>query len=123
LEPSFQQRKSGLLEQAIAIDRHYGPALSWMAICHLRFVVDGFAEAPETSCRKAIDFAQLALRAEENDPGILANAAFVLAYLGEDVGANDRADRPGAGSQPELRPRLVFERPYQDLGRSTRSCD
>src|SRR6266851_1853338 len=24
----------GLLDQAIAIDRHYGPALSWAAICH-----------------------------------------------------------------------------------------
>jgi hypothetical protein len=44
-----------LLEQAIAIDRHYGPALSWAAICHLRLVVDGFVEAPETSRRKAID--------------------------------------------------------------------
>jgi TolB-like protein len=76
-----------LLEQAIAIDRHYGPALSWAAICHLRLVVDGFAEAPETSRSKAIDLARLALRAEENDPGILANAAFVLAYFGEDVGA------------------------------------
>jgi TolB-like protein/class 3 adenylate cyclase len=76
-----------LLEQAIAIDRHYGRALSWAAICHLRLVVDGWAEAPETSRRKAIDLARLALRAEENDPGILANTAFVLAYLGEDVGA------------------------------------
>ena len=76
-----------LLEQAIAIDRHYGPALSWAAICHLRLVVDGFAEAPETSRSKAIDLARLALRAEENDTGILANAAFVLAYFGEDVGA------------------------------------
>jgi adenylate cyclase len=76
-----------LLEQAIAIDRHYGPALSWAAICHLRLVVDGWAEAPERSRRKAVDLARLALRAEENDPGILANAAFVLAYLGEDVGA------------------------------------
>jgi adenylate cyclase len=76
-----------LLEQAIAIDRLYGPALSWAAICHLRLVVDGWAEAPETSRRKAIDLARLALRAEENDPSILANAAFVLAYLGEDVGA------------------------------------
>ena len=76
-----------LLEQAIAIDRHYGPALSWAAICHLRLVVDGFVEAPETSRRKAIDLARLALRAEENHAGILANAAFVLAYFGEDVGA------------------------------------
>ena len=26
----------GLLEQAIAIDRHYGPALAWAAVCHMR---------------------------------------------------------------------------------------
>src|SRR5258707_44202 len=45
----------GLLEQAITIDRHYGLALSWAAGCHLRLVVDGWAEAPETNRRKAID--------------------------------------------------------------------
>jgi hypothetical protein len=31
----------GLFEQAIAIDRHYGPALAWAANCHLRLVQDG----------------------------------------------------------------------------------
>ena len=77
----------GLLEQAIAIDRHYGPALSWAAICHLRLVRDGWAEEPETSRRKAMDLARQALQLAENDPGILANAAFVLAQFGEDIGA------------------------------------
>ena len=28
----------GLLEKAIVIDRHYGPALSWAAFCHGRLV-------------------------------------------------------------------------------------
>ena len=77
----------GLLEQAIAIDRHYGPALSWAAICHLRLVIDGWAEEPETNRRKGIDLARQALQAAENDPGILANAALVLARFGEDIGA------------------------------------
>jgi TolB-like protein len=77
----------GLLEQAIAIDRHYAPALSWVAFCHLRLVVDGWAEEPETSRRKARNFARQALEAGGNDPGILANAAFVLANFGEDIGA------------------------------------
>jgi adenylate cyclase len=31
----------GLLEQAIAIDPHYGPALSWAANCHWQFVLGG----------------------------------------------------------------------------------
>jgi TolB-like protein/class 3 adenylate cyclase len=77
----------GLLEQAIAIDRHYGPAFAWAALCHLRLVEDGWAEEPGTSRRKAIDLAREALEAGENDPGILANAAFVLAYFGEDIAA------------------------------------
>jgi len=77
----------GLLEQAIAIDRHYGPALSWTAICHLRLAYDGWAEEPETSRFKSIDLARQALQAAENDPGILANAAFVLGSFGEDIGA------------------------------------
>jgi adenylate cyclase len=76
-----------LLEQAIAIDRHYGPALSWAAFCHARLVTEGWAEEPETNRRKGIDLARQALQAGENDPGILANAAHVLARFGEDIGA------------------------------------
>jgi adenylate cyclase len=77
----------GLLDQAIAIDRHYGPALSWAAFCHMTIVRDGWTEEPETSCRKAIDLARQALEVGENDPRILVHAALVLAYLGEDINA------------------------------------
>ena len=56
-------------------------------MCHLWLVVDGWAEAPETNRRKASDLARQALDVGENDPGILANAASVLAYLGKDIGA------------------------------------
>jgi TolB-like protein/class 3 adenylate cyclase len=77
----------GLLEQAIAIDRHYGPALAWAAMCHMTLVRDGWAEEPETSRRKGIDLARRAVGAGENDPLILANAANALAVFGEDVGA------------------------------------
>jgi len=77
----------GLLEQAITIDPHYGPALSWAANCHMRLVSDGWAEDPAISRRKAIDLARQALDAREKDPGTVAPAAFVLAYFGEDIGA------------------------------------
>jgi TolB-like protein len=77
----------GLLDRAIAIDRHYGPALSWAAVCHLHLFRDGWGEEPEISRRKASDLARQALEAGENDPGILANAAAVLAQFGEDIGA------------------------------------
>ena len=113
----------GLLEQAIAIDPHYGPALAWAAICHLRLVSDGWAEAPETTRRKGIDLARQALEVAENDPGVLANAAFVLAHIRRGYRRHDWAGRPCARAQPELRPRLVYERPSQDLCRPTRSRD
>jgi class 3 adenylate cyclase/tetratricopeptide (TPR) repeat protein len=77
----------GLLEQAIAIDRHYGLALSWAAMCHRQLVQDGWAEAPETNRSKGTDLAREALQVGENDPDILVNAALVLAYFGEDIGA------------------------------------
>jgi TolB-like protein/tetratricopeptide (TPR) repeat protein len=73
-------------EQAIAIDRHYGPALSWAAMCHYR-LVEGWAEAPEINRRRAVELARLALQAAQNDPLTLANAAQVLGYLGEDIAA------------------------------------
>ena len=77
----------GLIEQAIAIDRHYGPALARAALCYLRLVTEGWAEAPEIARRNGIDLARRALEVGENDPGILANSALVLAAFGEDVGA------------------------------------
>jgi TolB-like protein/class 3 adenylate cyclase/tetratricopeptide (TPR) repeat protein len=77
----------GLLEQAIAIDRRYGPALAWAAICRLTLDRDGWVEAPETNRRKGVDFARHALEVAGNDPGILANAALALGYFGEDIGA------------------------------------
>jgi TolB-like protein/class 3 adenylate cyclase len=76
-----------LLEQAIAIDPRYRPALSWAAICCWQLVTDGWAEGPQAIRRKAIELARRALEASENDPGVLANATFVLAWFGEDVGA------------------------------------
>src|SRR5438132_812411 len=77
----------GLLDQAIAMDRHYGPAQSWAAMCHVPLGINGWAEAPETNGHKATVFARQALEATQNDPGVLANAAVVLAQFGEDIGA------------------------------------
>jgi hypothetical protein len=75
-----------LLEQAIGIDPHYGPALAWTAMCHMRLVLDGWAEEPETNRRKAIELARQALQVERDDPGVLVHGAFTLAYFGEDIG-------------------------------------
>ena len=49
--------------------------------------LNGWAEEPETTRRKAGDLARRALLTAQNDPRILANAASALAYVGEDIGA------------------------------------
>jgi adenylate cyclase len=77
----------GLLEQAIALDQIYGPALSWAAMCQLLLITNGWSEEPEASRRKASDLARRALQIAHNDPGILAQAALVLGNFGEDIGA------------------------------------
>jgi hypothetical protein len=78
---------SSMLEQAIAIDRHHGPALAPAAGCHLQLVINGWVEEPGTSRRKASELARQALEVGENDPRIRAHVAFVLAYFGENTGA------------------------------------
>src|SRR5271155_3201330 len=76
-----------LLDRAIAIDPHYGPALAWAGMCHMRLVLDGWAEEPETNRRNAIELSRQALQVARDDPGILVHAAFALAYFGEDIDA------------------------------------
>ena len=51
-----------LLQPAIVIDRHYGLALSWAAMCHMRLAREGWAKEPETATRKAVDLARRALQ-------------------------------------------------------------
>ena len=75
-----------LLEQAIARDPCYGPALAWAAYCCFRLLLDGRSDDP-VHRSKGIDFARRALEVAADDPGILANAAQALAYFGEDIGA------------------------------------
>jgi adenylate cyclase len=75
-----------LMEQAIARDPRYGPALAYAAICCLRLIQDGRSEDREADRLKGAHFARRALEVAGDDPGILANAAYALAYFGEDIG-------------------------------------
>ena len=76
-----------LLEQAVARDPHYGPALAWAAFCYFRLVVDNRSDDPEVDGRKAVGLARRALEVAGEDPAILANVAYALSYIGEDIGA------------------------------------
>src|SRR5271163_2825611 len=70
-----------LMEQAIARDPRYGPALAWAALCCMRQLLDGRSEDPASDRLKGTDFARRALKVAGDDPGILANAAFTLAWF------------------------------------------
>src|SRR5204863_9003881 len=72
-----------LMEQAIARDPGYGPALAWAAYCCFRLLRDGRSEEPAARRLKGTDFARRALEVAGDDPGVLVNAAFALAYFGE----------------------------------------
>jgi adenylate cyclase len=75
------------MEQAIARDPRYGPALAWAAFCCFRLLLHDRSEDREVDRLKGADFARRALEVAGDDPGVLANAAEALAYFGEDIGA------------------------------------
>jgi TolB-like protein/class 3 adenylate cyclase len=77
----------GLIEQAIARDPRYGPALAWAAHCCYRLVMDGRSDDPVADRLKGTNFARRALEVAPDDPRVLASAAHALAYFGEDIGA------------------------------------
>jgi adenylate cyclase len=76
-----------LMEQAIARDPRYGPALAWAAYCCVRLALDGRSTDPEADRLRGADFARRALEEASDDASILANAAFALASFGENIGA------------------------------------
>jgi len=78
-------RALGLLAEAIKRDPHYGPALALAAHCHLGLEVNGWVDDPEVTRRTSVDLARRALRSAAEDPNVLALAAFVLGYFGEDI--------------------------------------
>jgi TolB-like protein/class 3 adenylate cyclase len=74
----------GFLDQAIARDPRYGPALALAAVGHARLY--DWGEDAETNRQRGIARARLAVEAAGDDPGVLALAAFPLSFLGEDIG-------------------------------------
>jgi len=75
-----------LLEQAIARDPAYGPALAWAATCCFRLLLMEQSHDREADRSKGVGFAKRALEIAGNDPAIMVNAAHFLAFVGEDIG-------------------------------------
>jgi adenylate cyclase len=84
--PSMERVRDalGFLDQAIARDPRYGPALALAAVGHARLY--DWGEDVETNRERGIAQARLAVEAAGDDPGVLALAAFPLSFLGEDIG-------------------------------------
>jgi TolB-like protein/DNA-binding winged helix-turn-helix (wHTH) protein len=81
------RRALALLEEAIARDPNYGPALGLAAQC-CQHMATGFTAPDRDAIRpKGIDFGRRAIKAAGDDPGALADAAMALAVLGEDLDA------------------------------------
>jgi adenylate cyclase len=76
-----------LVEQAIARDPHYGAALGRAAVCCMHLASANSAPDREANRQKGIDFARRALQVAGNEPGVLADTAYVLACFGEDINA------------------------------------
>lgn len=83
-----------LLRRVVEIDPSHGPALALLAMCHANFYVNGWTDTPEAARRAGIELARQAVHAAEDDPYVLANAAYVLGQFGEDIAAaRSLADR------------------------------
>ena len=74
-----------LLERAIGCDPHYGSALALAAHCYAQLHVNGWTDDRETCRSTGVDLARRALRVGPDDPEVLATAAFVLGFFGEDI--------------------------------------
>ena len=68
-------------------DPLYGPALALAAMCMQQLHRNGWAESPDVARDRSLDYARRAVRAAGNDPFVLASAASVFGYFGEDIGA------------------------------------
>src|SRR5262249_3898430 len=75
------------LRQALDRDPHYSPALALAANFRLHLDVNDWADDGEANRSTAVDLARQALRITVDEPDILAQAAFVLAYFGDDIKA------------------------------------
>jgi adenylate cyclase len=75
------------LEEAVALDPRYGPALAFAATCCMQLATDASAPDRDEIRQKGIDFGRRALETAENAPGVLADAAYALACFGEDIDA------------------------------------
>jgi TolB-like protein/class 3 adenylate cyclase len=77
-----------LLNQAIQRDSRYAPALALAGSCRSSLDVAGWIDDAGANRDEALRLTRRALAAARDDPNVLANGAYVLAYFGEDIVAS-----------------------------------
>jgi adenylate cyclase len=77
-----------LVEQAIARDPLYAPALGVAAYCDQILHLNNWTDSPDAARDQSVDYARRAIRAAGDDPFVLASAAHVFGYFGEDIEAS-----------------------------------
>ncbi len=78
-------RALALFEQAIVRDPHFGPALALAAYLPMQLIANGWVEDAKAWRDKAMETAHRELQEACADPEVLAEAAYALAALGEDI--------------------------------------
>ncbi len=121
-EKSATIRSLELLEQAIERDPRYGSALAQAAARHFELHVNGWTNDPDTSRRKGVELSRRALQVAGDDPNVLCNVAYILAYFGEEIGAAIALVDHGLKLNPSSA-WLAMERLAQSVGRRARSGD
>ncbi len=84
-EKSATIRSLELLEQAIERDPDYGSALAQAAARHFELHLNGWTNDLETSRRNGVELSRRALQVAGDDPNVLCNIAYILAYFGEEI--------------------------------------
>jgi adenylate cyclase len=74
-----------LTNKALERDQGYGPALVLAAFLHMMLHVNDWSQDPAMSRCAGLDFARRGLRVASDDPYVLAEAGYALAYFGEDI--------------------------------------
>jgi len=87
-------RALDLLEQAIVRDPEFGAALSVAAWCHVQIETYGWSDDAEQNRRDGLALAHRAIQVADDDPAVIARAAFAVSRFGDDIdGAIDLIDR------------------------------
>ena len=91
LRPEANAEALELLEQAIAIDPGYAPALAYAAWCHEQRLLHGWSTTQKKDAETAVRLARESLAIDSGEAAAIAMASFVLTLVGHDYDNGRRA--------------------------------